>query len=226
MTSEPCSSAQLSAACACKLTPKQLAVQTSKPCATKAAITPVSTSPMPPLLMPALPSVHKAVRPSGLAIMVPCPFSTITAEYFVANMMALLKRSACISAAVTPGPSSRAASAGCGVNTTGCLEKLICQSGSASKFNASASIIKGTVVSKACCSKSSPQPCRPKPGPIAITLACLISDCSSKPDSTPFAMTLGQRTSKAPKCSDLVAQVTKPEPQRAAASLAKITAPP
>ena len=50
-----------------------------QPCASSAAMTPVSTSPMPPDAMPGLPHGQTSRRPSGSATRLPAPFSTTTA---------------------------------------------------------------------------------------------------------------------------------------------------
>ena len=97
----------------------QAASKGESPCATKPAIKPVSTSPVPPLASPELPVLFIANRPSGLLISVRAPLSTRVTPYSWLKDWARASRSFCTSAALRFN--NRPISPGCGVRITAAL---------------------------------------------------------------------------------------------------------
>src|SRR5690606_10350058 len=159
-----------SPASACASTPAHAASKAASPWARKAAMTPVSASPMPPpAAMPGLPRSQTASRPSGAAMMLPAPVSTATALKRPASARADSRRSRSTSATVTP--SNRAASPGCGVSTS---PGPSLKGAFASQLRPSASITNGSScrLSPSRCQVRAAHSSCPSPGPTASTSAC------------------------------------------------------
>src|SRR6185437_3106396 len=76
---EPCRRAASRPASVCTYTPQAAASNASRPCASSAAIVPVSTSPVPAVARAGLPPVLIATRPPGSATSASSPLSTTTA---------------------------------------------------------------------------------------------------------------------------------------------------
>ena len=121
-------------------TPRRPQLRMQQPQASRAAVIPASTSPLPPRARPGLPVEFVHTRPSGAATTVRQPLSTTTAFHFSAYWQAVFSRSALICA--TESPVSRAISPGCGVTISspaGCGSVLPSASSCAAAFRPSAS---------------------------------------------------------------------------------------
>src|SRR4051812_37043918 len=162
--STPRSPAARTPARACRRTPAHAAANGSTPRASIAAITPLSTSPVPAVASAALAPGLTATVPPGSATSVSSPLSTT-----IAWAVRAASRTWCSRRAFTSSlsmPSSRPSSPSCGVSTVGALRSASAPSSPAWAFSPSASSSTATPASRTSRRTNAAAPSvRPIPGP-------------------------------------------------------------
>ena len=195
-----------------------------------AAVIPVSTSPEPPFAMPGFPAFSSQAFPSGKAVTVPAPLSTVTQPYFSAKAAASLTRSP------VRFPPSRANSPAWGVITvrpaaersiSGCRDTA--HRASASSTSRPGKPSTTPLVSSAVSSL------RPRPGPSASTSMPLQRSFSGESASAVSFPVPSQGSGKGMASVFFTAHTvqiasgtpryTSPAPERTAAAAARLGAP-
>ena len=133
-------------------------------CPSSAAVTPVSTSPLPPFAMPGLPASMTYIRPAGCAMIVRWPLSTVMQPYRRANSHAPRSRP------FSSEPPRRRNSPSCGVITISLFasRRMSGTRDTAQSASASRTIFPGNFRMSAAVSAAVPS-LRPRPGPSAST---------------------------------------------------------